>query len=469
MSPAMQSNAELSATLPVAVPEAVEIGPSSDPPPNGEPAPLVPVTRRRRWPWLAGVGLLVLAGGGVLSWRAVSSKPAPSVETVKADRGRIVVQVTASGTVSALKTVLVGSQVSGRVAELHADFNDPVNKGQLLARLDTQLFQSAVGQARASAAVARSNVTRAQAQLREAERQVVRDRTLGDQKFLAQEVVDSGIAAADVARAALAGARAQAQQAAASLRQAELNLAMTAIYSPIDGVVISRSVDVGQTVAASLQAPTIFTLAEDLRKMQVEAHVAEGDVSKLSPGMPVSFTVDAFPGQKFRGTLRQVRNAATTVQSVVTYDAIVDVENPDLKLRPGMTANVSFVVTDREDVVRIPNAALRFRPTGEAAARLPRTPSAARGARAVYVQAPDGQGLRRIPVRVGATDGSHSELLEGEVSPGLALVTDLGGPEKPAAGSNNRTGAVPGGAMGMPGVGGPGMGMGGGRRGGGRQ
>jgi HlyD family secretion protein len=469
MSLVMQSNAELSALFPAAAPEALETNSAGDPAPGGEAAgALLPPRRRRRWPWLVGAAVLAAAVGGVVRWRTVAKPPAPSVETARADRGRITVQVTASGTVSALKTVLVGSQVSGRVTELQADFNDPVEKGQLLARLDTQLFQSAVGQARASAAVARSSVTRAQAQLREAERQVARDRTLGDKQFLAQEVVDSGVAAADVARAALAGARAQAQQAAASLRQAELNLAMTAIYSPIDGVVISRSVDVGQTVAASLQAPTIFTLAEDLRKMQVEAHVAEGDVSKLAAGMPVSFTVDAFPGQKFRGTLRQVRNAATTVQSVVTYDAIVDVDNPDLKLRPGMTANVSFVVTDRPDVIRIPNAALRFRPTGAAAARLPRNPAAARDTRDVFALAPDGQGLRRISVRVGATDGSHTELVEGEVPAGLALVTDMGGSEAAGSGAA-RTPAMPGGAMGMPGMGGPGMGTGGGRRSGGRR
>jgi HlyD family secretion protein len=463
----MQSNAELSSLLPAAAPEVLGSNLAGEPAPGSEETgSVMPPRRRRRWPWVAGVALLAVAAGGLVLWRSLAAPPAPSVETARADRGRITVQVTASGTVSALKTVQVGSQVSGRVAELYVDFNDPVKKGQLLARLDTQLFQSAVGQARASAAVARSNVTKAEAQLRDAERQVVRDRALGDKKFLAQEVVDSGVAAADVARAALAGARAQAQQAAASLRQAELNLAMAAIYSPIDGEVISRSVDVGQTVAASLQAPTLFTLAEDLRKMQVEAHVAEADVSKLTAGMPVSFTVDAFPGQRFRGTLRQVRNAATTVQSVVTYDAVVDVDNPDLKLRPGMTANVSFVVTDRPDVVRIPNAALRFRPSG-AAARQPRAQEGARDTRSVFALAADGQGLRRIPVRVGVTDGSHTELIEGDVPAGQALVTDMGGSDK--SGATARTPAMPGGGMGMPGMGGPGMGMGGGRRGGGRQ
>jgi HlyD family secretion protein len=445
-----------------------------DPELTSEAGPLLPRPSRRRWPWLlASVVVLGAGGAGVLAWRGSAASGKPSIESVKTDRGRIVVRVTASGTVSALKTVQVGSQVSGRVAELHADFNDQVKKGQLLARLDTQLFRSAVEQARASLAVSRSNVTRVEAQRLDAERTLAREKALGDAKFLAQEQVDLAASAVEVARAAVAGARAQAQQAAASLRQAELNLAMTAIYSPIDGVVISRSVDVGQTVAASLQAPTIFTLAEDLRKMQVEAHVAEGDVSKLQPGMDVTFTVDAFTGQTFAGKLRQVRNAATTVQSVVTYDAIVDVDNPDLKLRPGMTANVSFVVADRPDVVRIPNAALRFRPSREALAKLGAAtgtpPAAAPGSRppagAVESGAPrsadrktvfvtDQGAVRPVRVRVGVTDGSFTELVEGNLGAGISLVTDLGEGSSSAAASGRAAAGAP---M-TPGLGGPGMG-----------
>ena len=281
-------------------------------------------------------------------------------------------------------------------------------------------------------------------------------------------MVDSGVAAADVARAALAGARAQAQQAAASLQQAELNLAMTAIYSPIDGVVISRSVDVGQTVAASLQAPTIFTLAEDLRKMQVEAHVAEGDVGKLAAGHGRSASPSTrSPGRSSAGTLRQVRNAATTVQNVVTYDAIVDVDNPDLKLRPGMTANVSFVVADRDDVLRIPNAALRFRPDRRRPPRrLPRNPAAGarRAAPVLRRRRPTGKGLRAHP---GAgrrhRRQPHRAGRGRRCRPGWRWSPTWAAASRRAAASPH-AGDAGAAAMGMPGMGGPGMGTGGGRR-----
>jgi HlyD family secretion protein len=449
------------------------------PPPAAAPDELLlPPRRAHKWSKLAIAAALTLAAasGGTWAWRATRATSQPTFETVKLERGRIVVQVTASGTVSALKTVQVGSQVSGRVAELNADFNDVVKKGQLLARLDTQLFRAAVEQARASHAVAQSNVAKAEAQLAEAERQFARGQTLGQAQFLAQEAVDTAGAAADVARAALAGTRAQAQQAAASLHQAELNLAMTAIHSPIDGVVISRSVDVGQTVAASLQAPTVFTLAEDLRKMQVEAHVAEGDVAKLTPGMAVSFTVDAFPGRKFAGTLRQVRNAAQTVQSVVTYDAIVDVDNPQLQLRPGMTANVSFVVAEQNDVLRIPNAALRFRPSREAlakglASRAPGPTPPPADRKTLFVvdgkaggSSTAGTALHPVRVRTGITDGSFTQLVEGEIGEGATLVTDMNdGSSARPTGTGASPGMGPGGPMGMAPMGGGGPSSGAGR------
>jgi HlyD family secretion protein len=425
-----------------------------------QPAP--PARRWRRWLWIAVAVVVAAATAGVAL--KLRNAPAPvSYQTTPVRRGAIVVQVTASGTVSALKTVLVGSQVSGRVAELHADFNDTVKKGQLLARLDTQLFKAALEQARASHALARSNVAKAQAQLAESERELARNQKLNEQKYLAQETLDAATTSAAVARAALAGARAQAQQAAANVHQAELNLEMTSIHSPIDGVVISRSVDVGQTVAASLQAPTLFTLAEDLGRMQVEAHVAEGDVAKLVAGTPVSFTVDAFPGRTFAGKLRQVRNAATTVQNVVTYDAIIDVDNHDGDLRPGMTANVSFVIADRRDVVRIPNAALRFRPPRQA---LPATgaPPPRPGRDQKLVFALEQGALRPIPVRVGVTDGSATELVSGDVREGTTLVTDMNDGSAPARATSAAGAAGPMAAPGMGGPMGPRTGAGGGSR-----
>jgi HlyD family secretion protein len=405
-------------------------------------APLLPPRKRRRWLWLV-VPLVALAAGGagLVTWRA-HAKPKVAYETVPVDRGRIVVQVTASGTVSALKTVQVGSQVSGRVIELNADFNDTVKKGQLLARLDPQLFKAAIEQSRASYAVARSNVAKAEAQLAQNQQQLARSKVLAEGKFLAQEEVDTQASSVAVAKAALTGARAQAQQSAASLHQAELNLEMASIYSPVDGVVISRSVDVGQTVAASLQAPTIFTIAEDLRKMQVEAHVAEGDVARLAAGTPVSFTVDAFPGRKFSGSLRQVRNAAATVQSVVTYDAVIDVDNAALELRPGMTANVSFMIAQRDNVLRIHNAALRFRPANT------RTEG-----RTVF--AVSGATVRPIPIRTGITDGSRTEVVSGELAEGTLLATDtIGDKPKATPASNRPAGAFGGGAAGPPNIGG---------------
>jgi HlyD family secretion protein len=422
--------------------------------------PIPPVRRRRRWPWLV-LASLVVAGGalGVTLWRH-GAGPRTTYETATATRGRIVVTVTASATVSALKTVQVGSQVSGRIAELHADFNDTVARGELLARIDPQLFQAAVEQAQASFSVARANVAKAEAQLLDAERQQARSKTLGDARFLAQQDVDTAASAADVARAQLLAARAQRQQAAASLHQAELNLSMTAIRSPIDGVVVSRSVDVGQTVAASLAAPTIFTLAEDLRKMQLEAHVGEGDVARLAPDLTVTFTVDAFPGRKFSGRLRQVRNAAATVQNVVTYDAIVDVDNPGLELRPGMTATVSFIIADKGDVVRIPNAALRFRPPRPSVPRAGRPAGAEPGAgrppadrKLVHVL--EGAAMRPVPVRTGVSDGSYTELVEGDLREGMALVTDVDDGSTTRQPGASAPGAIgPGGGMGIPGMGG---------------
>jgi HlyD family secretion protein len=426
------------------------------------PETTLPESRRRRWPWFLLAALLVAAGAAGVFWWRHGAAPRTSYETTTASRGRITVSVTASGTLSALKTVQVGSQVSGRIAELHADFNDNVKQGELLARIDTQLFQSAVEQAQASYALARANVAKAQAAAEDADRQLGRSKVLGEQKFLSQQDLDSAGTTADQARAQVAAARAQQQQAVAALHQAQLNLSMTAIRSPIDGVVVSRSVDVGQTVAASLQAPTIFTLAEDLRKMQVEAHVGEADVAKLAPGMAVSFTVDAFPGRQFKGQLRQVRNAAETVQSVVTYDAIVDVDNANLELRPGMTATVSFIVADKGDVLRIPNAALRFHPPREGA-RPARPASAAAAPRAAdrkVVFTLENGALRALPVKVGVSDGSNTELVEGDLGEGTVLVTDMDGPSAPRPAA-----ALPvGGQVGMP----PGMGSGGrGRRSGG--
>jgi HlyD family secretion protein len=305
------------------------------------------------------------AGLGVRRWRAAHKKPPVEFDTAAVDRGRIVARVTATGTLSALVTVQVGTQISGTVQKLYADFNSTVKKGELIAKIDPQLFQAAFEQAQANYQAAQGNLIKAEAQERDAGRQFEREKAMLDRKLVAQADYDTSQANLEVARGSSAAARGSLAQAKAQLSQARVNLDMTRIVSPTDGTVISRSVDVGQTVAASLSAPTLFAIAKDLREMQVDTSVAEADVGKLSAGMPATFTVDAFPGERFKGKVRQIRNAPQTVQNVVTYDAVIDVDNSDLKLRPGMTANVTFVSAEKDDVIRVPNAAMRYKPSSD--------------------------------------------------------------------------------------------------------
>jgi HlyD family secretion protein len=331
-------------------------------------------------------------------------------ETLPVQRGRIAARVTASGTLSALVTVQVGSQVSGRIKELHADFNSRVREGELLAEIDPRLFQASVEEARANAAAAEGNLARARAQAKDADRQHRRAVALAaEQGVVSRADLETAEANAEAAAASVQAQQGAVEQARAALHQAEVNLGYTRIVSPIDGIVISRDVDVGQTVAASLQAPTLFTIAQDLRKMQVNTSVAEADVGKLRGEMEASFTVDAYPGEVFRGVVRQIRNAPQTVQNVVTYDAVLDVENPDLKLRPGMTANVTFVYAEKDDVLRIPNSALRFRPP-------PGMQSGERpvpGRRIVWVLR-DGR-PKSVPIRTGISDGVFTECVDGDL------------------------------------------------------
>ncbi len=406
-------------------------------------------------------------------WRKASDKNAVQYETATVDRGPVIAKVTASGTLSALVTVQIGSQVSGRIKELNVDFNSPVKKRQVIARIDPELFNAAREQARANYAAAQGDLAKAKAQAADAERQLARTKNLADRKLVAQADLDTAQANSEQGVASVMAATGRLAQAHASLHQAEVNLTYTNISSPIDGVVISRSVDVGQTVAASLQAPTLFVLAEDLRKMQVDTSVAEADIGKLRAGMDTSFTVDAYPQQRFTGKVRQIRNAATNVQNVITYDAVIDVDNPDLLLKPGMTANVTFVHAERDDVLRVPNAALRFKPTaqmlgkkpGEAIIDADTTKSGAsagatgggsgggsgggaggtNGAtrarnvhglplpankRAVWVL--HGTQPSRVELTLGVTDGTRSEIVDGALKEGDRVITDTPGSDKPS-------------------------------------
>jgi HlyD family secretion protein len=436
------------------------------------------------------LGVVGAGAAGVWRWRSAHRKPPVEFDTANVDRGRIVARVTATGTLSALVTVQVGTQVSGTIEKLFVDFNSPVKKGQLIAKIDPQLFSASLEQARANFEAAQGNLVKAEAQERDAGRQFERSKGLLERKLIAQADFDTAQANLEVARGGTAAARGSQAQAKAALYQAQVNLDMTKIVSPTDGTVISRSVDVGQTVAASLAAPTLFVIAKDLREMQVDTSVAEADVGRLVAGMAATFTVDAFPGERFRGKVRQIRNAPTTLQNVVTYDAVIDVANPDLKLRPGMTANITFIAAEKDDVLRVPNAALRFRPTPEIFTALgmpvpqtvreaadrnrgggnnaggggPGAGGGARsggagpggGARAGGAGGPAGAGARAhggrsdgptdrrsawvlrdgkpemVSLRVGLSDGNLTEVIEGDLRQGEPVVVDASAPDAPA-------------------------------------
>jgi HlyD family secretion protein len=407
---------------------------------------------RKKIFWIV-VGLAVVLGlFGWWRYRQAKAGGQVHYDTSSVDRGRIVAKVTASGTLSAIVTVQVGSQVSGRIAALYADWNSQVKKGELVAKIDPQLFQATVLQARANLVAAQGNLAKARAQAIDAERQFDRSQALAERKLIAQADLDTAQATSDAAKATVDAATGTVEQAKAQLNSAEVNLAYTNIISPTDGTVIARNVDVGQTVAASLQAPTLFLIAEDLRKMQVDTSVAEADIGRLRPGMKASFTVDAYPSERFVGTVRQVRNNPQTVQNVVTYDAVIDVGNPELKLKPGMTANCTFIWAERDDALRIPNAAMRFRPPSGLLAAPNAGAASGSGSRNGGAEAAQGAGRagrpagtaggvsdrksvwvlrdtkpQQVPIRTGVSDGSLTEVVEGDLHEGDLLITDMSG------------------------------------------
>ncbi len=386
-----------------------------------------------------------------------SGKKDEQYRAEKVDRGNITMTVTATGTLSAVTTVQVGSQVSGVIARLYADFNSPVKKGQLLAELDPTPFEQQVEQRRA-------DVTKAQVEAANAKITLDRQARLLKAGLAAQADYDS-------AKAQYDSARAQVQQATAALSQALTNLKYTKIVSPIDGVVVDRQYDVGQTVAASFQAPTLFSIAQDLTKMQVQADVDQSDIGRVRGGQLARFTVDAYPDEEFRGRIAQIRLNATVSQNVVTYPVIIEVPNPDEKLRPKMTANVTIDVAVVRDVLRISNSALRFKPdTGQVAATPTSTAagtSTAGGQRAAgggggapgggsdRSMAAYGRGrgmggaagmmpraqtapkrqtiylldaskkLKPVQVRTGISDGHYTQIVDGDVKAGDNIVVGL--------------------------------------------
>ncbi len=383
--------------------------------------------RRRAWTIAAGLALACSLSTAAV-WRHVAGRERAGVQyrTAPVAKRDLLGRITATGTVSALVTVQIGTQVSGRIEKLNADFNSSVNKGQIVAKLDSQLFEAAVQQARANYLLAKAGLSSALATSSNADRQAARSRALHEKALASETDLDNAEAGAASARASVEGAKASVAQAAAQLHQARINLSYTKIVAPIDGVVISRNVDVGQTVAASLATPTLFSVAQDLTKMQVDTNVAEGDVGRLRTGMPTYFTVDAFPDQRFVGVVRQIRNAPTTVQSVVSYDAVIDVENRDLRLRPGMTATVTFVYAESLHALAVPSAALRFRP----AEPTPVSPSAP-GAKTLWITRAGA--LRPVVVQTGLTDGAFTEILGDTLHEGDEVVVQEPGGSAPAA------------------------------------
>lgn len=417
-------------------------------------------------------------------------KKASQYYTEKVQKGDIQNVVQATGTINAVTTVQVGSQVSGTIQTLNADFNSHVRKGQVIAQIDPSLFKGALLQAKADLADAQANLTAAKANLEKADAAaaqakldfdryttLAKDGVVPQQQLdTAKATYDSDAAAVNAAKAQVTQAAAQVQQKSAALAVAQTNLDHTTITSPIDGTVVARSVDVGQTVAASLQAPTLFTIAQDLTKMQVYVSTDESDVGSIHAGEAANFKVDAFPNQTFYGKVSAVRLNATTVQNVVTYTTVVDFNNPDLKLYPGMTAYVNIPVASATDVVKVPNGALRYKPdlsAGDAIALLQKYGISAATGNRTHQGAKSGQQqageqtaviwkldakklLEPVQIKLGITDHTTTEVaqvLKGSLNPGDQVVTGAAASKATGTNAAPGMGGARGGSGGMRGMG----------------
>lgn len=407
--------------------------------------------------WIAGLCLLIAAG---FAYVRVDVSAAPTQLTFDAvSRGDVVATVEATGTLQPLDTVQVGTQVSGTIASIGTDFNQIVKRGQVLATLDPAIYQSQIDQAKANVIRLQSDVERAQVQYEDAALKLKRAEQLAAEQLLAQQEVDTARSSARVAQAVLNGARAQLNQAQAALRQANVNLSHTVIKAPADGIVLNRAVEVGQTVSAGLQAPTLFVIARDLKRLELQARVDESDIGGVKPGAPVTFTVDAYPRRQFTGKVRLVQLQPQTVQNVVTYTTVIDVANDNELLKPGMTSTVSIEIERADNTLRVPAAALRFAPTEQLLKEFPaanaepapfdRTAgrlrqgsgapgrSAAASAkapapRAAVWQLVDGR-LHRIPVRVSVSDGTQVAIASDALSEGAPIVTGVARSDAAAA------------------------------------
>ena len=394
------------------------------------------------WLWIVIIALVAAAAGGFYYFRHKRAEPVV-YKTAAVARGELLQLVTATGTLNPVVNVTVGSQVSGRISKLYVDFNSIVKSNQVIAEIDSSTYEAAVEQARADLSNASANLELQQVECR-------RSSDLFTNKLLSGSDFDTAVAN-------LHEAEAMVKIKTASLSNTLVNLNYCKILSPVDGVVISRAVDLGQTVASSFSTPTLFQIANDLTKMQIDSNVAEADVGGVLESQPVDFTVDAYPNRTFHGSVRQVRNAPTTVNNVVTYDAVISVTNADYKLKPGMTANVSIIVAQRTNALTVPNAALRFRPPesavvltnamGETAATSSATNQPAgsghgkgrRNQRSVYVLTGDETApqLKQVPVKTGITDGIFTEITEGLSEGDKVVTSSTGGENSAAAPANN--------------------------------
>ena len=369
-----------------------------------------------RFRQIAFIAIAMAVLGTVLFFLFRGGNDAVAYRTDPVTRGDVQQSVTATGTVNPVTTVLVGTQVSGTIKFLYADFNSRVKKGQIIAQIDPTFYETQLAQAQA-------NADRADAAMRDAERILNQNKALYARNLVAKNDYDSALTGYD-------SAKAQVAQAKAALQTAATNLSYTKIYSPVDGIVISRSVDVGQTVAASFQTPTLFTIAQDLTKMQIDTNVAESDIGVVKVGQEVDFTVDAYPDSTFKGKVWQKRQAPITVQNVVTYDVVIQVNNSDFRLMPGMTANVSVIIETRHDVLRITNAALRFRMTdrpagsgaGSGAGAGAKPGAGEKKGPSVWVLE---QGTpKRVSISPGISDGTYTEITAGDLREGQQIIVE---------------------------------------------
>jgi HlyD family secretion protein len=392
--------------------------PAQSPAPEGGRTRRRPPRRRRVLPLLL-LALVAIAGvAGALWWKSRGGETVRYV-TAPASRGAVTRTVTATGTVNPELTIIVGTYVSGVIQELYCDYNTRVTKGQICARIDQRPYQTLVDQARANLAVAKAQHEKDLAALDYAKANYDRQQYLVERKTVSQDVADNARSVYRAAAAQVDLSAAQIQQRQAELATAQVNLDYTNIVSPVDGTVVSRNVTMGQTVAASFQTPTLFLIATDLTRMQVDTNVSESDIGGIKEGNSATFTVDAFPNRTFRGAVSQVRQSPQTAQNVVTYDVVVSVDNSDLALKPGMTASTRVVMDQRTDVLRVPNQAVRYIPGGLAGTETGLVPVGSGQTRLWLLR--DGSAVPVI-VTLGLDDDSFTEIVKGDLKPGDQVI-----------------------------------------------